>query len=408
MVSTSLHDPYSFSAELSDQSLPGANGFTRNRNFPWGRRLACILGLVSGLTACSLSPGPYLGVVANNLNETDKDYVFDAAEASLIEDRAEIFAITPAVVARQIKEREALAAETAQRRAEALSKPQPPYQYLVGPRDVLRITVWNHPELNNPASASVDIPGRIVDSDGTFFYPYAGQIRAAGRTVQDIRDELAKKLARVLVEPQVDVSVADYRSQRAYVLGQVVKPGVVPMTDVPLTITELISQAGGLQEKADLRGATLLRGEKRIPIDLYALFYEGDVSQNLRLQSEDVLTIPENIHNKVFVLGEVNRPQSLIMPRGRITLAEALSDASGFDPLSAHAGHLYVLREGENNRPQIWHLDASSPDALVLADRFDLKPRDIVYVDPAAVVRLGRVLRNLLPTATFIRTAQTY
>jgi len=359
------------------------------------------------LAGCAWAPGPYLGVTANNVDETDTPYVYDSADASLVEDRADIFSITPSVVARLAEEREMQATLLAQRRAAALAKPQPHYEYLVGPRDVLRITVWNHPELNNPASTSMDTPGRIVESDGTFFYPYAGQIKAAGRTVQDIRDELAKKLARVLVDPQVDVSVADYRSQRTFVLGQVVKPGVVPITDVPLTITELISQAGGLQENADLRGATLMRGQQRETVDLYALFYEGDLSQDLRLQSGNVLTIPENRYNKVFVLGEVGRPQSLLMPRGRLTLAEALSDASGFDPLTAHAGHLYVLREGENQRPQIWHLDASSPDALVLADRFDLRPRDIVYVDPAAVVRIGRVLRNLLPTATFIRTAQT-
>lgn len=367
--------------------------------------LSLVLGVA--MTGCSLAPGQYLGVTANKVNETDRDYVFDAADVSLIEDRVEILAITPSVVARQVQEREQREAEIAKRRAAVLMQPQSPYQYRVGPRDVLRITVWNHPELNNPASAAMDIPGRVVDNDGTFFYPYAGKIQAAGRTVQEIRDELANKLARVLVDPQVDVSVADYRSQRIFVMGEVLKPGAVPITDVPLTVTEVISQVGGLQQTADLRSAILMRGQQRQPVDLYSLFYEGDLSQNVRLQAGDVLTIPENRFNKVFVLGEVGKPQSLLMPRGRLTLAEAISDSNGFDPLSANAGHLYVLREGENNRPQVWHLDASSPDAMVLADRFDLRPRDIVYVDPAAVARLGRVLRNILPTATFVRnTAQ--
>lgn len=359
----------------------------------------------ASLGGCSLVPGPYLGVTAQPVDETDRDYVYDSADASLIEDRADIFAITPSVVAKQIQARHQQEVTLESRRQAALASPAESFEYRVGPRDVLRITVWNHPELNNPASTSMDLPGRIVSSDGTFFYPYAGEIRAAGRTVKDIRAELAKKLARVLVEPQVDVSVLDYRSQRAVILGQVGKPGVVPITDIPLTITEVISQAGGLQDNADLRSAILQRGQQRRPVDLYALLYEGDVSQDMRLQSGDVLTIPENRYNKIFVLGEVGRQQSLSMPRGRMTLAEALSDATGFNPLTAHAGHLYVLREGENLRPQIWHLNASSPDALVLADRFDLKPRDIVYVDPAAVARLGRIVNNVLPTALFLRTS---
>lgn len=360
--------------------------------------------VASGLAGCSWAPGPYLGVTATTtIDETDRPYVYDASDASLIEDRADIFAITPSVVARQVQARQAQESALVKRRVTALTQPQPPYEYRVGSRDVLRITVWNHPELNNPASMSMEVPGRVVDNDGTFFYPYVGRVRAAGRTVQEIRDELAAKLGRVLVEPQVDVSVADYRSQRTFVLGQVVKPGPVPITDIPLTIAELISQAGGVQDSADLRRAVLLRNGKEQPVDLYALFYEGDLSQNFRVQSGDVLTIPENKYNKVFVMGDVGRPQSLPMRHGRMTLAEALSDSGGFDLSSANAGHLYVLREGEKQRPQIWHLDASSPDALVLADRFELQPRDIVYVDPAAIARWGRVLRNILPTAAFVR-----
>src|SRR5690606_2152391 len=128
-----------------------------------------------------------------------------------------------------------------------------------------------------------------------------------------------------------------------------------------------------------------------------------DVTQDIRVQPGDVLTIPENRYNKVFVLGEVLKPQSLLMPRGRLSLAEAISDTGGMNPISSNAGQIYVIREGEGGRPQIWHLDAKSPDALVLADRFDLEARDIVYVDPAGVARFSRVINNIIPTASFLR-----
>jgi len=366
--------------------------------------LRALLGLtgVGFLAGCSWVPGQYLGVTAK-IDETDEAYVYDAADTKSVEDRADIFSITPTTIAKQIQEREEAEAKFASMRAAAAAEPPTPYNYTVAPQDVLRVTVWNHPELNNPSGVLNDLQGRVVNNDGYFFYPYAGQVKAAGRTVRQIRDELAKKLATVLVEPQVDVSVLTYRGKRAFAMGQLEKPGFVPITDVPLTVTDLISQAGGLKPEADLRAATLMRNGKSLPLDLYALYYQGDISQNIRLQPGDILTVPENRYNKVFVLGEVTKPQSLVMPRGRLSLAEAVSDSGGFNPLTSNAGQVYVIRSGANGRPQIWHLNAAAPDALVLADRFDLQPRDIVYVDPAGVARFGRVVNNIIPTATVIR-----
>jgi len=362
------------------------------------------IGLISAvsLASCSLVPGQYLGATAK-IDETDQAYTYDTTGTESVEERADIFSITPAAIARQIRERSEAEKRLLALRTGATTKAVDSYSYTVAPQDILRVTVWNHPELNNPSGVLNDLQGRVVNNDGFFFYPYAGQVRAAGRTVREIRDELAKSLSAILVEPQVDVSVLTYRGKRAFVMGQVEKPGVVPITDVPLTITDLISQAGGLKTDADLKSASLMRNGKTIPVDLYALYYQGDISQNLRLESGDILTITENRYNKIFVLGEVTKPQSLVMPRGRLSLAEAVSDSGGFNPLTANAGQLYVIRSGPGDRPQIWHLNAAAPDALILADRFDLEARDIVYVDPAGVARFSRIVNNIIPTATVLR-----
>jgi len=369
--------------------------------------LICVFAAILG-SGCALVPGTYLGVSAP-VNETDKEYEYDTPSTQDVSERADIFSITPAVIAKQNESRARVELKMREQREKSVGEGTG-YEYIIGAQDVLNVTVWNHPEINNPAGTmNATLAGRTVNQDGTFFFPYAGKVAAAGRTVQQVRDELAIKLARVLVEPQVDVSVLHYRSKRAFVVGMVEKPGVVPLTDVPLTITDLVAEAGGVKPEADLRSASLMSKGKSRGIDLYALYYQGDVSQNVWLQPGDILTIPENRYNKIFVLGEVTKPQSLIMPRGRISLAEALSDAGGFNPLTSNAGQMYVIRNGENNRPQIWHLDAASPDALVLADRFDLEPRDIVYVDPAGVARFGRVINNIIPTASVLRaTAQNW
>ena len=390
---------------------------------------------------CAVAPGPYLGVTPPP--EAGPAYTEDVSA------RADIFPITPQAIEKLHAEREA---EQALRESQA---PLPPvsstpstlpatgvssispaartlpasravpssrtsaaspvaptsptspsvdYQYLVGPQDILQITVWNHPELTNPGATANELSGRLVGADGYIFFPYAGRIRAAGRTVPEIRSELTRKLSAYLVEPQVDVSVSNYRSKRVFVVGQVATPGPVPLTDIPLTVTDLVANSGGFTPEADLRNAALNRDGQRRPLDLYALYYQGDMRQNLPLKPNDILSIPENRYNKVFVLGEVLSPQSIVMPRGRMSLAEAISDAGGFNPITANAGQVYVLRKGPENRPQIWHLNSKSPDALILADSFDLQPRDIVYVDPAGIARWNRVISNLLPSANLLDT----
>ncbi|CAK7004431.1 MAG: hypothetical protein KER_00128 [Kerstersia gyiorum] len=279
------------------------------------------------------------------------------------------------------------------------------YQYLLAPQDVLNITVWNHPELNNPSGQlSTDLAGRTINDDGYFFYPYVGRIKAVGRTPAEIRTELAEKLTRYLTEPQVDVSVLSYRGRRAFASGELKSPGPRPITDVPLRVTDLVAQSGGLTEKADLRNAILTRRGIAQPLDLYALYYEGDLAQDVLLIEGDIVTVPERRYDKVFVLGEVVAPQSKVMPLGRYTLSEALSDAGGLNQTTSNAAQVYVLRGTDLGRPQIWHLNAKAPDALILADAFELQPRDVVFVDPAAVTRWSRVLSQILPTSTFLVT----
>lgn len=103
------------------------------------------------------------------------------------------------------------------------------------------------------------------------------------------------------------------------------------------------------------------------------------------------------------MVGEVLRPSSQFMDKGRMTLAEALGNAGGVDPLTANAGQVYVIRTGRP-KPEIFHLDASSPDAMILAHDFKLAARDVVFVDPVQVTRWNRVVTQILPTVTTLST----
>jgi polysaccharide export outer membrane protein len=272
--------------------------------------------------------------------------------------------------------------------------------YRLGPGDVVNIIVWDHPELTMPAGEfrSAEQAGTVVSEDGSIYFPYAGVIRASGLTVGELRDILTQKLSSTIENVQLEVRVAAYRSQRIYVVGEVRRPGIVAITDVPMTMVEAVNQAGGFTDEADRSGITLTRGTTTRPIDLLALYEDGDTNQNAVLQHGDIVNVPDRSFKKVFVLGAVNRPGSQPIDRHQITLTEALSDASDIDQLIANPYQIYVLRGGD--RPEIYHLASKSPDAMLLADRFELLPRDVVYVDAANIVRWNRIISNLLPTTT--------
>lgn len=292
---------------------------------------------------------------------------------------------------------------------------EPYNQYRVGPRDILNITVWDHPELTIPAGQfrSAESAGNVVGEDGNFFYPYVGVIQAAGKTVEEIRDELSRKLSKYIENVQLDVRVAAYRSQRVYVVGEVAQPGIQLVRDIPLTVLEAINNAGGVKDGADQRSITLTRNDQTYSINLLSLYEGGDTSQNVLLQHGDVLNVPDSAFNKVFVLGETNfnisggggsiRSRSILMNKGRMTLTEALSDGGSFNQETSDPARVFVFRGGLG-KPEIYHLNAKSPDALLLADRFPLQPRDVIYVDRAEGIRWNQIISQIQPTVNLLNS----
>lgn len=273
------------------------------------------------------------------------------------------------------------------------------YEYKVSPHDVLSVIVWDHPELTIPAGEfrSAEATGHPVSATGTMFYPHVGVIQVGGLTLEQVRQILTERLAKVITRPQLDVRVAGFRGKRVHVTGEVVAPATFPVTDVPMRAQDAISQARGMTPEADLRNVTLTRAGKTYALDLQALYEAGDTSQNWLLQDGDVLNVPDRSRNKVFVLGEVRKPSSRLMVKGRMTLADAIGDTEGFDPLTSNPGKIYVIR-GSFEKPTIYKLDASSPDALLLAVQFQLKPADVIYVSAYNLTRWNRIIIQLAPT----------
>jgi polysaccharide export outer membrane protein len=286
------------------------------------------------------------------------------------------------------------------------------YEYKLGVGDVLTIGVWDHPELTIPAAVqrTAEFDGFRVQADGTITYAYAPNIPAAGKTVAEVREELVKRLSRVIEDPQIDVKVVGFRSQKAYVTGEVNKPGVYAVTETPLTLIDALNQAGGLNDRADWKTVTFTRGNETEVIRLDDFYSKGDISQNRLLQHGDVVHVSRNDQRNVYVLGDVKRAGTVEVNRYGLNLAEALSEVGGIDERSADANGIFVLRKRDLEKDgviaDVYQLHAKNVAALVLAEQFELDPQDLVYVTSAPLARWTKVISLLLPALTTVDRLQ--
>jgi polysaccharide export outer membrane protein len=286
-----------------------------------------------------------------------------------------------------------------------------PAPYSIQPGDILSIVVWDHPELTashdnvgTQTQAGNDSNGTtpggfVVDHNGVIQFPFAGAMKVAGLTEAQARSALSTKIAKYIRNPDVTLRVQSYRSKRVYVDGEVKTPGQVPITDIPMTLMEAINRAGGMTPSADQSQVSVTRDSKTYQVNLAQMMQNGKNPATIMLANGDVVRIGSRDDNKVFVTGEVVTPKSLQMRNGRLTLNEALGEAGGINPQTGNGEQVYVVRNATAKEPLVYHLNARTPAGLAIAQEFELKPQDVVYVDAAPLATWHRVVSLIFPSA---------
>ena len=281
------------------------------------------------------------------------------------------------------------------------------WTYHPGPGDILSVIVFNHPELTLPAGAqrSAAESGFQVGSDGTINYPFIGSVTVSDRPVDQIREDIAQRLAAFIPEPQVDVRVAAFNSQAVIVSGEVRSPNRQPLTTVALTLVEAINAAGGFTEQADLRNVSIQRGQRRYHVDAHGFLSGGLTQNNPTLSNGDVVSVPRRRAEEAYLLGEVARPDVVDLSLEPITLTQAITRRGGLQQPRADARGVLVFRAAEA-RTRVFQLDTSNPTGLLLGTRFVLEPGDVVYVLRSPLQRWNDTITRLLPTVQAIDAAE--
>ncbi len=249
-------------------------------------------------------------------------------------------------------------------------------EYHVGPGDLLEVSVFGQPDLS----------GRFpVAPDGFLEFPLLGRLAVGGRLPREIKADLTKRLADgYLKSPQVSVSIAEYRSRRVFVTGEVTRPGSIALTG-PLTMLEALAAAGSLAPTAgselvlvrrdrstgpaqgpllpDQPGATAT--ERFAVDDLQA----GRLTKNPALEDGDTIFVPKA--QEIYVLGQVLTPGAHPF-RPNLTVFQAIAQAGGMTPL-ASSGRLKIIRivDGQKKDVKVKLDDPVKPgDTIMVASRW--------------------------------------
>jgi len=371
-----------------------------NRNY-----LGPFLVFVLLLSGCAI-PGAHLTI-------NDKEMVGEPEEK--LSDLVEVQPITVDVLRKAKADTYGNAGPTSN---PELEKEINDYQYRIGKGDVLNITVWDHPELTIPAGQyrSSSETGNWVNQSGNIFYPYIGEVPVEGKTIDEVREVITKRLAKFVEKPQVDVNIAAFRSQKVFVTGEVNKPGNVPVTNIPLTLLDAINQADGFTEKADWTHVTLHRNGKNEMLSFQNMLHDGEMTQNRLLLPGDIAHVGSIEDRKVYVMGSVNKAGTLPIGRNGLSLTESISNAGGLNETIADATGIFVIRriaelgqtgkkdEASGNKREtkklarVYQLDLSDATAMVLGVDFPLKENDVVYVTTAPIARWARIVNQIFPT----------
>ena len=273
----------------------------------------------------------------------------------------------------------------------------PHRSYSLSPGDILSISLWAYPDISGSE-------GYQIDQSGYIHFPMIGRYKAAGKSLTQVNRELRSQLSRYLKTPDVIVRVLSYQGQRYSVQGNVMKGGQFYLSDQPVSVYTALGMAGGVNaQQGDNASMTLVRQGRSYQLNSLELEKAGLSLHNLLIQPNDTLYVNNRENQKIYVMGESGKNQSLPLRDQGMSLSDVLGESLGLNPLSASRSKVYVVRSQPNTaHTEVYQMDLTSIADFGLANQFKMRSNDIVYVDATGLVRWQRIINQIVPFSNAI------
>lgn len=309
--------------------------------------------------------------------------------------------------------------------AEALPGPASP-ELLLGPGDVVAISVWEAaPAVLFGASSSPDaigagvttrstaFPDQMVAGDGTISIPFAGLIKAAGKSPHEVEAEIASRLHGKANQPQVLVSVSRNVTSNVTVVGEVTQSLRMPLTAKGERVLDALAAAGGVRQPLGKVSIQLSRGDTVLTMPLDEIV--RDPKQNVTLERGDVLAA---LYQPLSftALGATGKNDEINFEAQGISLAQALGRVNGLQDPRSDARGVFIFRFEEHSLvqtgphplpstpegtvPVVYRLDLKDPRSFLIAQDFPMRNKDVMYVANASSAELQKFL-TILSTAVY-------
>lgn len=307
-----------------------------------------------------------------------------------------------------------------------------PIGSVVGQGDVLEIAIWEappaalfgaaggDPRLSSSVSTArgTTLPEQMVDSDGQIIIPFAGRIRAAGRTPQEIARDITARLVGKAHQPQTIVRLSRNAAATVTVVGDVANSARVPLTARGERVLDVLAATGGVKQPVGKMTVQITRGARTSSLPLESVI--RDPRQNVRLQPDDIMTVLFQPFS-FTALGAIGRNEELPFEATGLTLAQALGRISGLqdhradlkgvfifrleDPSALHPAIRATAKLTPDGRvPVIYRINMRDPATFFVAQSFPMRNRDVLYVSNAPLADFQKfvnvIYSTLLPVAS--------
>lgn len=289
----------------------------------------------------------------------------------------------------------------------------------INPGDTITVTVWEN--VDNPLLAPtgqrvVTLQEIQVDQGGNIFVPYAGTLKAGGRTPEQLRQLISRNLDERTPDPQVEVRRVAGDQSSVSVIGGVGSQGVYPLVPSNTRLSSMLAVAGGVTIDPDIAQVAIRRGGTTGRIFLQDLY--DDPRMDVALRANDKIIVEED-RRTYTALGATGQQARVPFPQGRLSVIEAVAEVGGLNSNTSDPTGIFVFRRENQtiaNRvvgrsdlkpgePFVYVIDLTEPNGIFVAKEFEVRDNDTIYVTEAPFVGWAKILNATSQALNFVSNA---